>query len=391
MNFRLYLLAVGMFALGTDSFVIAGILPQVGNSFSVSPSVAGQMVTVYALAYAIFAPVIAAAAASWPRKQLLLLGMTIFVAANILTIYSPSFHIVLVGRAIAGLGAAMFSPTATSTGALLVPPEQRGRALATVVAGLSIATAFGSPLGTALGGLGDWRITIWFVVAIGMIAGIGIAVLFKATPIAPAITLRQRLSPLGDGRIALTLLTSVFAYTGLYIVYTYIALALHRATSGSPTLLASLLLIWGIGAVIGNLGAGLLVDRFGGRPIISATLAIAAIDYLLIPFSSATYVTAAIVTFIWGIAGWGLVVGQQHRLISVMPASAPLLLGLSTASIYLGSSASGLIGAAVISSLGTQALGFVGAFLIAIALVLAELAHRRIHFHSRTSAVPAEQ
>ncbi len=182
MDRRLLVLAVGMFAIGTDSFVIAGILPEVTQSLGVSIALAGQMVTVYALSFAVLSPVIAAAAAHWPRKRLLLAGLAVFVIGNLVTAIAPTIEWVLASRFVAGLGAAMFSPTATATAASLVPAEKRARALAIVVAGLSGATALGSPLGTFIGGLGDWRATMWFVTVVGAVATIGVYVLLPAVP-----------------------------------------------------------------------------------------------------------------------------------------------------------------------------------------------------------------
>src|ERR1700710_2415454 len=68
MDRRLLILAVGMFAMGTDNFVVAGILPGVAASLHTSVSLAGMMVTFYALTYAVAAPVMAAVAGSSPRQ-----------------------------------------------------------------------------------------------------------------------------------------------------------------------------------------------------------------------------------------------------------------------------------------------------------------------------------
>src|SRR6201993_1254361 len=98
MDRRLLVLALGMFAIGTDIFVVAGILPQVSRSLDVSIALAGQMVTLYALCYACLSPVVAAAAARWPRKRLLLCGLGVFVIANVLTAVAPSIGLVLASR-----------------------------------------------------------------------------------------------------------------------------------------------------------------------------------------------------------------------------------------------------------------------------------------------------
>jgi predicted MFS family arabinose efflux permease len=111
MDRRLLVLALGMFALGTDSFVVAGVLPEISRFFAVSISAAGQMTTIYAVTYALLAPTIAALAAAVPRKTLLLAGLALFIVANLATAASPTFPIALPTRIFAGIGAAMFAPT----------------------------------------------------------------------------------------------------------------------------------------------------------------------------------------------------------------------------------------------------------------------------------------
>lgn len=378
MDRRLLVLAVGMFAIGTDSFVIAGILPEVTQSLGVSIAVAGQMVTVYALSFAVLSPVIAAAAAHWPRKRLLLAGLAVFVIGNLVTAIAPTIEWVLASRFVAGLGAAMFSPTATATAASLVPAEKRARALAIVVAGLSGATALGSPLGTFIGGLGDWRATMWFVTVVGAVATIGVYVLLPAVPPLPAVSLRARLGPLKDIRVALTLLTTLVAYSGFFAVYTYLGVAFDRATGGRPEVLAALLLLWGIAATAGNLAAGYFTDRFGNRMIVNGSLAIAVANFALMPWSSAHLWSSALALVVWGICGWGLLVPQQHRLISLSPASASLLLGLNSAALYVGVSAAGLIGAAGITVLERHQLGLIGGLFVGVAFVIAQVANWQI-------------
>ncbi|WP_228895916.1 MFS transporter [Pseudoduganella aquatica] len=378
MDRRLIVLAAGMFAIGTDSFVVAGILPQVSQSLGVSIGVAGQTVTLYALSYALLSPVVAATAAHWPRKRLLLTGLAVFVLGNLITAVAPSIEWVLASRLIAGLGAAMFSPTATATGASLVPPEKRAQALAIVIAGLTSATAFGSPIGTFISGLGDWRATMWFVTIVGLIASVAVYAMLPAIPALPAVTLRQRLAPLKDSRVLLTLLTTLAAYSGMFAVYTYIGVTFDRVTGGRTEVLAGLLLLWGVAATVGNLSAGKLTDRFGSRAIIYGALALATVNFALLPWAAAHLWSAALSIVVWGVCGWGLLVPQQHRLISLAPASAPLLLGLNSAALYVGVSAAGVIGAASITFLDRHQIGLVGAALLAAAFIIARLADRLI-------------
>ena len=378
MDRRLLILALGMFALGTDSFVVAGVLPEIARGFDVSIGAAGQMTTVYAISYALLAPTIAALAAAIPRKRLMIGGLSVFVIANLGTAMSPSFVIALISRALAGAGAAMFSPTAIGGGSMLVPPERRGFALSIVVAGLTTATALGSPTGAVIGGLGDWRWTMAFVSALGVAACLGVWVFLPEMPLPPAITLRNRLAPIADVRVALTLATTLIAMSGIFTVYTYFSVIFDRVVGGNATTLGALLVIWGLMGTVSNLLAGRLIDRISARTVIVTMLGLLAVDVALLPWTSANLWTATPAIAVWGACGWGILVPQQHRLVSMAPPLAPVLVGLNTAFTYLGVSAAGLIGAAGIRSVGAHQLGFVAATLLAIALVVSELATRRI-------------
>ncbi|BCQ28348.1 MFS transporter (plasmid) [Caballeronia sp. NK8] len=378
MDRRLLILATGMFAMGTDNFVVAGILPGVAASLHTSVGLAGLMVTCYALTYALAAPVMAAVAGNWPRKRLLISALGIFVAGNAISALATDLHWVLAARALAGFGAALFSPTALGVASAVAAPEKRGRALATVTAGLTAATALGSPIGTFIGGFGGWRTTLWFVTLLGSVAMIGVWTMLPAVPQPASVRLRARLAPLRDVRVALTLLTSLFAFGGFLMVYTYAGVVLARVTHGDERILAGLFLLWGVAATAGNLLAGRLVDRFESRTLIDAMLWLAIVNFCALPWTSAHAFSAAVALVIWGICGWGLLVPQQHRLVHISPNVAPLLLALNNTATYIGLACSGLLGGALIPSIGARNLSLVAAALIALAFVCAEAAHRSI-------------
>ncbi|MET9812135.1 MFS transporter [Streptomyces sp. NPDC006355] len=387
----LVVLAAGMFAIGTDSFVIAGILPDAADSLGVPVGTAGWLLTAYAFTYAVLGPVMAALTTRWPRRTLFLAGFAIFTAGNLVTAFVPCFGVALAARALAGLGGAMVTPAAVAAAAALAPPERRGRAIATVMTGLSAATALGAPIGTAIGSLtGNWRATMLFVSALGVLAAAGTALLLPAIPTPPAVPLRTRVAPLADRRIGLTLLTTLLVYTGLYTVYSFIGESLDRATGGSGTILAALLFVWGLAATAGTLSSGGLIDRFGGRRIINAAITVAAVDFALLPWTSAHLPSTIAALLVWGVCGWGLLAPQTHRLITAMPTAAPLLTGLASAMVYIGVSVAPLVGQAGMAWFGAHWLGAVGAVFIVLGLGAAEAAHAVIHRRA-TQSTPAAQ
>lgn len=376
MDYRLLILALGTFAIGTDSYVVAGILPQVGKSFSTGVAAAAQFVSVYSLSYAVFTPVMATIAANWPRRRVLLLGLAAFVASNALTAMAPTFALALAGRALAGFGGALFVPAASAAATALVPPERRGRALAIVLAGLSGATALGAPIGTLIASVGDWRTTLWFVAALGALAAAGVRASLPGMSAAARVTLRERFAPLWDLRVAATLGTTLLVMFGVFLVYTYLSVVFDRATAGKGPLLALLMSIWGIGATTGSLKAGGLTDRYGNRRVLNVAVTILAIDFALLPWTSATLGSAAVALAVWGMCGWGLVVSQQHRLVALDPGLAPLLIALNASAIYLAIGASGAAGALLATGIDAHYLPLIGAAFIAAGGLLGELAYR---------------
>lgn len=387
MDRRLLALALGTFALGTDSFVIAGVLPEISRAFGVGIGAAGQMTTVYAVTYAVLAPTIAALAASVARKRLLLGGLSLFVVANLATAVAPTFGLALVARAIAGLGAAMFSPTAMGSGAMLVPPERRGFALAVIVAGLTTATALGSPAGALIGGLGDWRWTMVFVAALGAGSFLGVWGFLPTLPLPPAVTLRQRLAPLADSRIGLTLAATLLAMSGIFIPYTYFTVVFDRAIGGSPAAISLLLVMWGLAGTVANLFAGRLIDVIGSRKVVVAMLMALIVDIAMTPWSGAATWTAVVAIAVWGACGWGILVPQQHRLVTLAPGIAPIVVGLNTSCTYFGVTTAGIAGAAGIHLVGGHALGLVATVLLMLALLVSEGAAWRIARATRAASV----
>ena len=389
-NPRLLVLALGTFAIGTDAYVVAGILPQVAQSLDVTVAAAGQLVTVYALAYGLLTPVMAALTAPWPRRPVLLLGLAVFIAGNVLSAVPSSFALLLASRAVAGLGAAIFTPAASAIAAALVAPEQRGRALAVVLAGLSGATALGAPLGTLVGSFGDWRLALWFVAVLAALAALGVLALLPELAGSPGQRLRVRLAPLADGRVAAVLASTATAMIGVFLVYTYPSVVFDRATGGSGARVAVLIATRGLAATLGSLCAGSLTDRFGSRRVINVAIVILALDFALMPWSGATLSGALPALAVWGLCGWGFVVSQQHRLVGVVPARAPIVLALNASAIYLSVSASGAAGALVIRALDAHQLPLLGAVFVLAALGLAELAHGRIVRQATASASAAD-
>ncbi|MEV7780049.1 MFS transporter [Kitasatospora sp. NPDC088351] len=354
MPVRLLLLALGTFAMGTDSMVIAGILGPVAGDLGVSVPAAGQLVTVFALAYALLAPLLAALTARWPRRRLLLSALAVFTAANALSALAPGYGFLLATRVLAAAGAALYTPTANAVATTLVGPERRGRALATVLGGMTVATALGVPLGTWVG-RSDWRLTMWLVTALGAAAFAGLALLLRGLP-APAAApgLRARLAPLGERRVLGAAATTLVFFLAFQSVYIYLATAVAPATGGRSERLSLVLLVSGLASVAGSWLGGRLVDRIGVRRVLLWGSTVAAAAFTALPWASASMPGALTYAAVTPLAGWAVSVALPHRLASIDPANAPLLISLNSSALYLGTAAGGAAGSASIALLGER-------------------------------------
>jgi predicted MFS family arabinose efflux permease len=398
---RAFMLALGTFAIGTDAFIIGGILPEIAQDLSASIGKAGLVVSVFSLSYALGSPIVSALSARWRRSTVMIGGLAVFSVANLLSALSPTLGCLLVTRVIAALSAGLVAPASYALASTLGSSHNRGKVLAIVAAGFTSAIVLGVPLGVFIGKYLDWRGSLIFVSMLGAVAalfmfGAGVPE-NDSTKTAPSPSEQLRIASRPETIIVLTpfLIWSI-ANFGLY---TFIAAVLGRQLPG--TTIPLLLLLFGLGAVVGNFIGGALSDRYGTRwpTIICLVMLICALATIE-PASSST--TGASVTMIWwAICMAALFTLQQQRAIAVNPKHSNLALALNNSALYLGASLGAAAGGVVISKASLFFLAPASAAAAAVALltiltlpglkapVTAELTHEGIDPQSSVeSSVP---
>ncbi|WP_231626984.1 MFS transporter [Streptomyces apocyni] len=364
------LLALGTFALGVDAYVMAGLLPHVSEDLHISTSSAGQMVTVFTLCYALGGPVFATLLAKRSAKVVLGVALVVFTVGNALTALAPTLAILLIARAVAGVGAGVYSPIAAATAAGLTTPERRGRALVTVMGGLSIGTVIGVPAGMLLASHVGWRGTLWLITALGLVALIGIVRLPKIE-VSPPPPLGQRVRALASGRIAGIVCVSLLGGIASLGLYTYLAEFLVDAAHTDQAVWA--MWAWGAGGILGSLLIGPIVDRTR-RPFAAVScvlLLIVASQFVLPTAAHAAAAWAVVPLVVWGAAGWAVQVPQQHQLIAAQPQQAAVAVSLNSSAVYLGSGIGSALGGVVLGlGAAPAALPYYTGALTVVALVL---------------------
>lgn len=394
MNPRIFLLALGTFALGTDAFVMAGVLPAIGHDLNITVDTAGQLVTIFSLTYGLGAPLLAALTSSIGRRRLLITALFVFALANVCSAISPNFAILMLTRVLAASCAAIYSPTSYTVAVTLAPPQKRGQALAIVIAGLTVSTVVGVPLGTLIGSTLNWRMTFGLVAILAIVAGtILVTVGLPEMPNPPAIKLAARLAPIKRPLILAALSVTFIWSAGSYILYTYVSPLLQQNLHVSNA--SGLLLVYGVGAMIGSWFGGYAADHFGlTRPMVFGIIALTVVLATL-PLATNSIVTGVIALFLWGMFGWSLFPVQQSRLLTLAPEHSNVILALNNSALYLGIAAGSGIGGIVLQVNSVQGLGPVGAVCEVLALALLTFVLRNAPVVAPVSrevreAIPAE-
>jgi predicted MFS family arabinose efflux permease len=375
----LYWLALGTFAVGTEAFMIAAILPRIAADLVVSLQATAQLVTIFALTYAISSPILTALAGSLKRRKLLVLAMAAFAGANLFAATTSNYTSLACARFLLALCAGLYTPSATALAGVLVPPERRGMALAIVTGGTSLAVALGVPLGAFIGSRFGWRMTFFGVaiLALAALAGLLTRIPHDIGSGLSTATLPKRVAVVRQpGALPALLVTTIWG-VGTYANYIYIAPYLAKVVGFEGDQIGYVFFLWGTAAFSGLLFGGVANDRIGSRRVVSLALLTLALTLASLSVSahflsiSAGVAPVLIAVAVWGFTAWGFFPAQQARLISITGAKvAPVILSLNASFMYLGFSFGAVLGSLTLTHGSLSDLGWVGALCELAALVL---------------------
>jgi MFS transporter, DHA1 family, inner membrane transport protein len=370
---KLFPLTAGALVMGAGSLVIAGILDPIADDLGTSVAVAGQMTAVYAIAFAIAAPVLATVLAWVDRRATLTASLIVFASASAIGALAQSLPLLMASRALAGIAAAAFTPLAIGVGATLVAPEKRGEAISLVFGGFTLAAVFGVPLGTWMGLAVGWRETLLAVAGLGLLAALMTQLNLPPGLKTPVTHLRQWAALAKDGTALLLLTATMFSIAGTYAVYSFIGPYLAGISGLNANYIALMLLVFGAAGVIGNLVSGRLIDRVGAGPTVLANQlgVILALAMLYLEANGALFVALALI--VWGATVFSINTAIQARLIAHAPEMQSVLLSANASMLYVGQFMGAAAGGIAIgvNDGGYGLLPAVGASFVILGVVLA--------------------
>ncbi|MEY9590915.1 DHA1 family inner membrane transport protein [Bradyrhizobium yuanmingense] len=349
-------LTIAAFAIGLDTFVIIGALDPISRDLAISTGAAGSIISIYALCYAVFAPLNAWIFKAMSGRNVPILSVSIFIIGNLICAIAPNFLTLAAGRVIAAYGAAMFTPTATALAAELLPPGRKGFALSLICGGMTVSQVAGVPATSWIADAIGWRFSFGFVVIAGLLALVILAPMMSAI----AAKARERGNgPISQGlskNIYGILSVTLFIVVSEFIVYSYVSVLIIGSLPAGVPLLTAALFAYGFGAVIGNAACGVLTDRFGPYRVLIAVAAAQLILLVgLVAFRQHGALTV-LIAFFWGNASYMYLVPIQHRLLGLAGDRSKLVLAMNSSTTFAGIAIGAFLGGILVEASGVASL-----------------------------------
>lgn len=351
-------LALGGFGIGTTEFVAMGLLPDMArdllpalwaSSQEEALAKGGLIITAYAVGVVVGAPTIAAYAARFPRKALLAWLTVAFTVGSIASALAPNFETVVLFRFLAALPHGAFFGVAALVAAELMGKGQRGRAVAFVLTGLTLANVVGVPAITFLGQQTSWRVAYLCVALLFAICTTAIVALVPSQDGDPHATMGRELGAFKRPAVWFALLTGALGFGGLFAVYTYVSPMVTELTGTPEKFVPIALIILGVGTTIGNIVGGRMADRGALRAVFILFAALAA-SLLLLALFARTLPGLLTGLFLVGLAASAISPAIQTRLMDVAGDAQTMAAAVNHSALNIGNSLGAFLGGAVIAA-----------------------------------------
>lgn len=370
-------LAMGGFGIGVTEFSMMGLLQEGAADLEVSNSQMGLMISAYAMGVVVGAPILTAVAAKIPRKRAVQLLILFFTLANLSSAFATDYNTMVITRFLAGLPHGAYFGLAGVLAGSMVPGTMRGRAIAWVMLGLSVANVGGVPLVTMLGQMAGWRSMFYIVAFIGLLTAVLITIFVPWREAEAGASVRRELTALKSPQVWLAMATGIVGFGGFFAVYSYISPTLTEEAGLKINLVPIALALYGLGMVVGSLIGGRLADWsvFGAIKLSSILMAATMVIFAAV---ASWVIPTMIMVFVLGAVGSLLIPSLQTLLMDSAPHAQSLAASLNHSALNVANALGAALGAAVISAgFGYRAPSLVGAGLAVLGLLIALITQAR--------------
>ncbi|MGG3469778.1 MFS transporter [Neobacillus pocheonensis] len=353
---KIYILALISFLVGTSQPIISGILDKMAEALGVSIGAAGQLITVFSLAYAIGTPILLVLTAKMERRKLLIYALFVFMVGNLLSVIIPGYGLFIIARIIMALSTGVAVVTILNIAAKIAPANKKASSIATVVMGFTASLIIGVPIGRFITSTYSWKfVFIGTAILVLLVIFIVLNTIPKMNGDA-SIPLTRQIAMFKKPKIALALSITFFLMTGYGILFTYLSPFLVKNVGMSDSLVSITLLVLGVASLFGSKLGGLSSDKRGVIFTLKRGLLVNVTSLVVLSFLSHSIIAVFIILTVWSFSGWSLGATQQYNLATISPESSDVLLGLNQSMMQLGFAAGAGLGGVIVGQISLSSI-----------------------------------
>ncbi|WP_088044712.1 MFS transporter [Bacillus sp. EAC] len=366
---KIYILSLISFLVGTSQYNISGNLDKMADVLGVSIGAAGQLITVFSLAYAIGTPILMVLTAKMERRKLLIYMLFVFIIGNILSVIVPSYGLFMIARIIMALSTGVVIVTVLSIAAKIAPANKKASSIATVVMGFTASLIIGVPIGRFITSTYGWKFVF---IGIALLVLLVILIVLNTIPKMSgdaSIPLTKQIAMFKKPKISLALSTTFFLMTGYGFIFTYLSPFLVNTVGMNDHLLSITLLVLGVASLFGSKLGGLSADKKGVIFTLKRGLIVNLTSLVVLSFVTHSIIAVFIILTVWSFAGWSLGATQQYNLATISPESSDVLLGLNQSMMQLGFAVGAGLGGVIVGQISLSSITWFGALSVVFASI----------------------